>query len=140
MPVGDPYAIGAGSATGPVTPAQRADLQRVVQKARDISGFVFAVYLGPLAEGRATAIERHASLPDAASAVLVAVDPTARSIEIVTGTNAAIPISERSCELAVLAMTSCFANNDLVGGLREGVTLLAMHARHPRTYNLDEPA
>ncbi len=37
-------------------------------------------------------------------------------------------------------MKSCFVADDLVGGVREGVTLLAQHARHPRVLHLDEPA
>jgi ABC-type cobalamin/Fe3+-siderophores transport system ATPase subunit len=37
-------------------------------------------------------------------------------------------------------MTSCFQVDDIVGGVREGVLLLAQHARHPRVLHLDEPA
>lgn len=140
MPGGDPYALSAQADVSPLSAAQRADLQRVVQQARTISGFGFGVFVGPLAAGRASAIEQHALLPDPASAVLVAVDPAARSIEIVTGVNTMAALHARACEFAVLSMKSCFVNDDLVGGVREGVNLLAQHARHPRAMNLDEPA
>jgi hypothetical protein len=75
-----------------------------------------------------------------ASAVLVAVDPSARLIEIVTGVNTRSSLDNRACEFAALSMKSCFVADDLVGGVREGVTMLAAHARHPRVLHLDEPA
>ena len=136
VPSGDPYAI--SSDVSPLSDAQRSDLKKVVQRARAISGYGFAVYVGPLAEGRASAIAQHAQLPDAPSAVLVAVDPSAKSIEIVTGINAYTTLDDRACEFAALSMKSCFVNDDLVGGLREGVNLLADHARAPRVLHLDE--
>lgn len=131
MPVGD---------QSPISPAQRADLQKVVERARQICGFGFGVFIGPLPAGRASAVEQHATLPDAPSAVLVAVDPAERLIEIVTGTATTGSLDVRACEFAVLAMKSCFVNDDIVGGVREGVNLLAQNARHPRTLHLDQPA
>ena len=131
MPAGD---------VSPISPAQRVELERVVERARQICGFGFGVFIGPLPEGRASAVEQHALLPDAPSAVLVAVDPSARMIEIVTGTATAASLDVRACEFAVLSMKSYFVNDDLVGGVREGVTLLAQNARHPRTLHLDQPA
>ena len=136
MPSGDPYAISTD--VSPLSDAQRADLRKVVQRARAISGYCFAVYVGPLTEGRDSAIAQHVELPDAASTVLVAVDPSAKSIEIVTGVNAFTTLDDRACQLAALSMKSCFVNDDLVGGLREGVNLLADHARSPRVLHLDD--
>ena len=123
----------------PLSEAQRTGLSRVVQRARSISGYCFGIYVGPLAAGRDTAIAQHAVLPDPKSAVLVAVDPSARAIEIVTGTTVAIDLDDRACEFATLAMKSCFQADDLVGGLRDGVTLLAEHARAPKVLHLDKP-
>lgn len=131
MPAGD---------VSPISPAQRAELQKVVDRARSICGFGFGAYIGPLPAGRESALEQHANLPLAESAVLVAVDPASRTIEIVTGAATTANLDARACEFAVLAMTSCFVNDDLVGGVREGVTLLAQNARHPRTLHLDQPA
>ena len=131
MPAGD---------VSPLSAAQRADLERVVQRARSICGFGFAAYVGPLPDGHQSAVAAHGTLPDPASAVLVAVDPAARAIEIVIGSNTTRVLDNRACEFAALTMKSCFAANDLVGGVREGVTMLAQHARHPRVLNLDDPA
>ena len=47
-------------------------------------------------------------------------------------------LDNRSCELAALAMKSCFVADDLVGGIREGVMLLAEHARTPRVLHLED--
>jgi hypothetical protein len=122
----------------PLSDAQRSDLRRIVQRARSICGYGFAVFVGPLAQGRESAIAQHAALADPASAVLVAVDPSAHTIEIVTGVNAAVTLDNRACELAALAMKSCFGADDLVGGIREGVNLLAEHARAPRVLHVDD--
>lgn len=131
MPAGD---------VSPLSEAQRANLSRAVHRARAICGFGFGVFVGPLPEGRESAVAQHAALPDPASAVLVAVDPASRTIEIVTGINTVATLDNRACEFAALTMKSCFAADDLVGGVREGVTMLAQHARHPRVLHLDEPA
>jgi hypothetical protein len=132
------YGLEIESGVSPLSAAQRADLQKIVDRARTICGLGFGVYVGPLVEGRASAVAQHATLPDPASGVLVAVDPSARSIEIVTGVNAAATLDSRACELAALTMKSCFVADDLVGGLREGVNLLAEHARAPRILHLDD--
>ena len=139
MPSGE-LVPGYGMGTDDVSPlseSQRTALARVVQRARSISGYCFGIYVGPLTNGRQTAIAQHAVLPDPRSAVLVAVDPSARTIEIVTGKTISIDLDDRACQLATLAMKSCFAADDLVGGLRDGVTLLAEHARAPKVLHLE---
>ena len=139
MPSGDTgYGVGIEAQVSPLSDSQRAELSRIVQRARSICGYCFGVYVGPLPDGRASAVAQHAAIPDAASAVLVAIDPTTRSIEIVMGVNAAVTLDDRACELAALAMKSCFVADDLVGGLREGVNLLAEHARAPRVLHIDD--
>jgi hypothetical protein len=132
------YGMTGSTDVSPLSESQRANLKRVVDRARSICGYAFAVYVGPLAAGRATALEQHAALRDAGSAVLVAVDPTARSIEIITGVNAMVTLDDRACELAALTMKSCFVADDLVGGIREGITILAEHARAPRVLHVDD--
>ena len=97
-----------------LTPKQRVAITAAVELAREISGRCFAVYVGPLDQGRDSAIAKHALIPGAQTSVLIAVDPVARTIDIVTGTQAAIDIDDRSCELAVLAMRSNFEADDLV--------------------------
>lgn len=118
---------------------ERAEVQRVVDLARSICGFGFGVYIGPLADGRMSAVAQHASLSDPAGSVLVAVDPSAQAIEVVTGTRVAVALDDRSCEFAVMSMTSCCMNGDLVGGIRECVTQMAQHARAPKVLHLEQP-
>ena len=123
-----------------LTRSQRLELQRGIDLAREISGLVFGVYLGELAEGRDSAIAAHAKLPDPEDAVLIAIDESRRTIDIVTGTRVARVLDDRDCELAILTLRSSLEGGDVVGGVRNAATLLAQHARTPRTLNLDEPA
>jgi hypothetical protein len=37
-------------------------------------------------------------------------------------------------------MTTALAAGELVAGVREGMVMLAEHARHPRVLHLDEPS
>ncbi|CAB4972382.1 MAG: DUF5130 family protein [Actinobacteria bacterium] len=119
---------------------QVSELQRVIDIGRQISGLSFGIYVGDLPGGRESAVARHAQLNDAPAAVLVAVDPADRAIEIVTGSHAVRALDDRSCELAVLAMKSSFEAGDLVGGIRDAVNLLAQRARAPHVVHEDEPA
>lgn len=119
---------------------QEASLQRALAVAREISGVGFGLFVGPLVDGHASAVAAHAQLPDPAQAVLIAVDPAQRLIEIVTGSRVSNHLDNRSCELAVIAMRSGFLAGDLVRGISDGATLLAQHARFPRVEHADEPA
>ncbi len=143
MPGGDSHEIAildTSSGLSPITQGQLKDLQGVVDRARTISGYAFALYVGPLEGGRDAAMAVHSGLRNPASTVLVAVDPSQRSIEIVTGVNAAVNLMDQACEFAAASMASSFVAGDLAGGLREGIVMLAEHARHPRTLHLDDPA
>lgn len=123
-----------------VSRAQRVQLQKSIDLAREICGQVFGVYVGELAQGRDSAIALHAQLPDAEDAVLIAVDPEARVTQIVTGIRVSRILDDRACELAILTLRSSLEGDDLVGGVRNAAMLLAQHARTPKTLNLDEPA
>lgn len=125
--------------SGDLRAGDRRAIQQCVDLARDICGLQFAVRLGGLPAGRESAVAAHATLPDASRAVLIAVDAATRTVEVVTGRTAAVAVGDRACELAVLAMVSSFVNDDLLGGLRGGVTLLAEHARMPVALHLDQP-
>lgn len=60
--------------------------------------------------------------------VLVAVDPLARALEIVTGSRASTVLDDRACALASLTMTTSFAAGDLVGGVcRQALQTLTDH-------------
>jgi uncharacterized membrane protein YgcG len=68
--------------------------------------------------------------------VLVMVDPTARLLEVVTGSEVRRSLGDREVALAVIEMQSEFANGQLVRGLQRGITMLAMAARAPRTLHV----
>lgn len=118
----------------------RGDATRLVRQAREISGIAFAIYVGDLPAGTASAREQLSQVPDPDATVLIAVDETRRSIDIVTGRYAQSRIDDRACEFAILSMVSCFQASDLTAGIRDGVLLLAEHARAPRVLHLDEPS
>ncbi len=122
MPAGDPF-----------PPRQQEEIRRSIRLARETSSLPVSVYVGALAgKPRETARRLHAKLPDAASAVLVAVDPTDRQVEILTGAEVRRRLDDRSCALAAMSMTSAFQVGDLAGGIADGVRVLAEHARAPR--------
>lgn len=123
----------------PPSANERSDIERVVQTARDICGYEFGVYVGKVANGRESALAIHAGMHDPDSAVLVAVDASAGSMDIVTGSRVHRALDDRTCEFALLTLRSSLQVDDLVGGVRDAVMLLAEHARAPKTLHLDEP-
>jgi hypothetical protein len=119
------------------TAAQQADLSRAVDAASQASGLSFRLYVGALEGGRVEAEGMVAARGAfAADTVLIAVDPGARGLEIVTGSRAAVVVDNRTCGFAALSMTSSFSAGDLVGGIRNGLQILADHARHPLTRHI----
>jgi len=115
------------------SPTQRADLARAVALTElQAPGLRVAVFVGDLPQGRASAQAEHAAAPDAANTVLVAVDPAARSLEIVTGEIARRHLDDRSCALAALSMTSAMSLGDVLGGIKAGLRVIGEHARMPR--------
>lgn len=134
------WGVGQVTAGDVVNRRDRDKIQRALDLAREISGLCFAVYLGDLPNERESAIAAHARLADPESSVLVAVDPNSRIIEIITGTTAAYLLDDRSCELGAFTMRSSFQADDLAGGIRDGLLLLAEHARAPKVLHLDDPA
>jgi hypothetical protein len=102
------------------------------------TGLRVLLHVGRLEGGRAGADALLSGCGgDAPSSVVVAVDPAARSLEIVTGALAAVVLEDRTCGLAALAMTSSFSAGDLVGGIRNGLQVLADHGANARTMHLD---
>jgi hypothetical protein len=99
------------------------------------TGLRFTLYIGDLGKPtRVQAEELHArSGVDPSHAVLIAVSPGQRVVEVVTGAAAARRLPDRACALAVLSMTASFAGGDLVGGIVNGLRQLSDQAGHPRT-------
>jgi hypothetical protein len=97
------------------------------------TGLRFTLYIGDLGrQTRVTAEELHGrSGPHPADAVLIAVSPGQRVVEVVTGSAAARRVPDRACALAVLSMTGSFAAGDLVGGIVNGLRQLSDQAGHP---------
>ena len=118
----------------PFRSADRVALDETIRKAEQLARVEFSVFVGNAeGEARAFATSLHASLVAPARSVLVMVDPTQRLLEVVTGSYVRRTLSDNEVELAVAAMQSDFAADDLVGGLRRGIQMLAEHARAPQT-------
>ena len=114
---------------GPFTTRQLLRLDEALRVADRSTGLTFSVYLGDLDEPvRAHAERLHTQLENAAEAVLVAVSPNQRVLEIVTGSAARRRISDRDAKLAALSMAAAFAGGDLAGGVISGIDQLATHA------------
>ena len=121
-----------------LTDAQRARLARAVETADRATGLDFLVRIGVLDGGRADAEALVAARgAEAPRTVLVAVDPPARALEIVTGSAASAVLDDRTYALASLTMTTSFAAGDLVGGLVRGLQVLSDHGRAVAHRHLD---
>ena len=140
----------ATEATGPSRTDERFDAPDSVFSYRELArldealtmasretGLFFTLYVGDLGrKTRVRAEELHAqSRADVTDAVLLAVSPGQRVVEVVTGSAAARRLPDRACALAVLSMTTSFAAGDLVGGIVNGLRQLSDQAgRAPRAH------
>ena len=126
-------------ATGEFSAAQRYEIDRAIRAAEQSSRYEFSVFVGNAgAEPRDYARRLHGSLVVPDRSILVLVDPQARAIEVITGTEVRRTLSDASVGLAVLQMQSAFAAGDLLGGLKRGINMLAEHARAPQTLHAQE--
>lgn len=118
---------------GPFTSKQLARLDEALTLSSRETGVQFSLYVGVLdASPRRMAEELHAVLGAAAAdSVLVAVSPGERRLEIVTGEQTAKRLPDRACALAALSMTASFSGGDLVGGIVNGLRMLADQAGKP---------
>ncbi|MGH3975060.1 MAG: DUF5130 family protein [Pseudonocardiaceae bacterium] len=112
--------------TLPFSTSQLAALDDALARACRSAGLFFSVYLGDLGDDtRARAEELHDSMGDWADhAVLVAVSPGQRVVEVVTGGVAHHRLPDRGCKLAVESMVTSFQEGDLAGGLLSGLRIL----------------
>jgi hypothetical protein len=127
-----PPATGDAVADGPFTTRQLLRLDEALRVADQQTGLTFSVYIGELeVPTRAHAEALHKQIEGADRAVLIAVSPNQRRLEIVTGNQARKRISDRDAKLAGLSMAAAFAGGDLAGGVLAGIDQLATHAgRH----------
>jgi Domain of unknown function (DUF5130) len=117
--------------TVPFSPVQLARLDEAITLSSRATGLDFSVYLGELGEStRDTAESLHASMGEraASDAVLIAVSPGQRVVEIVTGEESHRRLSDRSCKLAVMSMVASFKEGDLIGGLVSALRMLTDQA------------
>ncbi len=113
--------------TLPFSKSQRAALDDALDYVNRSVGLHFGVYLGDLGpDTRARAEQIHELMGARANdAVLVAVSPGQRVVEVVTGCNAHHRLPDRVCKLAVESMISSFQDGDLTGGLTSGLRIFA---------------
>ena len=113
--------------------SQRYEIDKAIRDAETVCRYEFSVFVG-VSEGetRPFAERLHGSLVTPERSVLVMVDPAARIVEVVTGSDVRRDLEDSEVRLAVLSMQSAFAAGDLVGGIKQGLLQLAQHARRPR--------
>ncbi|TDV38740.1 DUF5130 family protein [Actinophytocola oryzae] len=114
----------------PFSPVQLARLDEALTLSARTTGLGFSVYLGDLGEDtRATAESLHAESGETpATAVLLAVSPGQRKVEIVTGAESSRRLPDRACNLAVMSMVASFKEGDLTGGIVSGLRMLTDQA------------
>ena len=144
MVSGELVPVGAGALrpwqppqVGPVGPAEQPFddkslelLDEVIAEAELTTGLRFSAFLGNLGQdSRAGALELlHGLKADTPYAVLLAVSPEQRIVEVVTGAEAARRITDRAARLAVLGVTSAARDGDLLGAMLNGLRTLADQA------------
>jgi hypothetical protein len=113
----------------PFTPVQLARLDEALTLASRETGLRFSIYIGDLgSDPTARVAELHDQLEDSEEAVLVAVSPGQRVVEVLSGAEARTRLPDRGAKLAVMSMVASFKEGDLVGGLLSGLRMLADQA------------
>ncbi len=113
----------------PFDPVQLTRPDEALTLASRETGLLFSVYMGDLGAAPADrAAELHAQLPGSPEAVLVAVSPEQRLVEVITGSEARVRLPDRGAKLAVMSMVASFREGDLLAGLLSGLRMLADQA------------
>jgi hypothetical protein len=113
-----------------LTTTQLELLDDVLREAERFTGLRFSAYLGDLGSNPgASAQNLLAGLgADAPAAVLLAISPGQRVVEVATGGEAARRVTDRAAKLAVLAVQSSCGDGDIPGALVTGIRILADQA------------
>ena len=115
------------------TSSQRHEIDKAIRDAETVCRYEFSVFVGASeGETHRFAQRLHSALTAPDRSVLLMVDPAARIVEIVTGAAVRRDLDDAEVKLAALTMQTAFAAGDLVGGIKQGVHMLADHARRPR--------
>jgi hypothetical protein len=112
-----------------------ASLDEALTMASRETGLRFSVYLEDLGDNPSARVaDLHDQLEGSHEAVLVAVSPGQRFVEVLSGPDARMRLPDRAAKLAVTSMVGSFREGDLVGGLLSGLRMLADQAgERPRT-------
>jgi uncharacterized membrane protein YgcG len=102
------------------------EMARAADAAGERCGLRFSVFVGQAEGDPATYAQRLLAAlgPDASRAVLLLVDPQARRVEIVAGTQATQLVDDRACRMAILAMTSALPDGAIVDAVVTGLRVL----------------
>ncbi|MGB3676322.1 MAG: DUF5130 family protein [Candidatus Nanopelagicales bacterium] len=119
--------------------SQLAEIEKALMRSSSATGAHFTAYVGKLPAKRDSALAIHRELARPDTSVLVAVDPEARVVEVVTGAALRDHLDDQACRLACLTMTSRFTIGDIAAGLRDGIVVLGDHARELRVLHTDLP-
>ncbi|MGI9155898.1 MAG: DUF5130 family protein [Marmoricola sp.] len=121
--------------------AQKFAIDKAIREAETRSRFEFSVFVGATEgdDSRMFAERLHGRLSAPTRSVLLAVDPSARSFEVVTGADVRRDLDDGSVRLVAAAMQSDFAAGDLVGGITRALGMLADGCRKPRVLHTDQP-
>lgn len=113
----------------PFTPVELGRLDEALTLASRETGLRFSVYLGDLGEDPPARVAQLLDqLDDSSEAVLVAVSPGQRVVEVLSGGGARMRLPDRGAKLAVMSMVASFREGDLLGGLLSGLRMLADQA------------
>lgn len=135
MPIRQLRRVAAVPAGDAFSRGQVHAIERAIEHAHAESDLNFSVFVGaPDGDLRQQGRELLGALGAASdNAVVVAIDPAQRRLEILTGATAARYLDDRATALGAMSMTSSFTAGDLAGGIVAGLHTLSEHARHPRT-------
>lgn len=126
------YAVSGpqGDVDSPLTRSELELLDDVLIEAERKTGLRFTAYLGGLGtDTRSTAENLLTSLGhEAPVAVLLAVSPAQRVVEVVTGGEASRRISDRAARLAVMTVTAACGVGEVANGVVNGLRILADQA------------
>lgn len=110
----------------PFTPRERRQIDETIRSAEQRSRFEFSVYVGPSrGEPRPFATRLHNTLTAPSRSVLVMVDDERRLLEIVTGGKVRAKVDDAHVLEVVATMLDRFRQDDLVGGITQGVARLS---------------
>ncbi|OZM71576.1 DUF5130 domain-containing protein [Amycolatopsis antarctica] len=112
--------------SGPFNAVQLSRLDEALTLSSRETGLDFTVYIGELGEdSRAGAEKLHTSIGSRSGhAVLIAVSPGERVVEIVTGEDAFQRLPDRLAKFAVMSMVASFKEGDLIGGLVSSLRMM----------------